>query len=193
MTKSACKALPLFNSTCNPFSVLQKAATASWSNNPTFRSLNCWWTTAAISKSTGVITWSAISTTVTCIPSSWRFSAISSPIKPAPTTTAFFTSWRPAHALIRSVSATFRRVKIPSVRIPSQGGSTGSAPGDNTNLSNDSRYVFPVAQSFITTCLFSGSIAFTSDFIRTSILKRALKLSGVCTNKRSLSSITPPI
>ena len=93
----------------------------------------------------------------------------------------------------RFVSATFRRVKIPSVRIPSQGGSTGSAPGDNTNLSNDSRYVFPVAQSFITTCLFSGSIAFTSDFIRTSILKRALKLSGVCTNKRSLSSITPPI
>ena len=41
--------------------------------------------------------------------------------------------------------------------------------------------------------LFSGSIAFTSDFIRTSILKRALKLTGVCTNKRSLSSITPPI
>ena len=41
-------------------------------------------------KGDGAITWLAISTTSTCIPKSCRFSAISSPIKPPPTTIARF-------------------------------------------------------------------------------------------------------
>ena len=90
---------------------------------------------AAIEKSIGAITWSAISTTVTSAPASWRFSAISRPMKPPPMTTARFTSRLPIYCFMASVSLTLRRVKIPSRSMPGSGGFTGDAPGDSSSLS----------------------------------------------------------
>ena len=98
-------------------------------------SIKCWWTSAAIEKSMGAITWLPISTIDTCAPNACRFSAISSPMNPAPITTARRGGRLLTYALMRSVSATFRKVKIPLESMPGNGGRTGDAPVDINSLS----------------------------------------------------------
>ena len=95
----------------------------------------CWCTIAAISGSMGPMTWSNASTTVTKTPRARRFSAISRPMKPAPTITARSGRLASTYSLIPSMSGTERRVKTPGLSMPGIGGLTGSAPGERTRAS----------------------------------------------------------
>ena len=80
-------------------------------------------------------TWGAKSTTVTWMPMPWRFSASSRPMKPPPTTTAFFTPLSLAQARVATASSGVRMVNTPSSAVPSTGGTTGEAPVAMTSLS----------------------------------------------------------
>ena len=86
-------------------------------------------TSTAISGSSGVRTWSANSTTVVAIPRWARFSAVSSPTKPAPMTTALRGRVL-ASPSSSSASSTVRSTRTLSK--PGSGGRTGAAPGLST-------------------------------------------------------------
>ncbi len=109
-------------------------------------------TRRAHSGSSGAMTWSSISTSVTSRPRWTRFSAISRPMYPPPTTTARFglcSDWSPvdwyssarslaprsSHSRICRASGTVRTEKIPGRSIPGSGGRIGAAPGESTSLS----------------------------------------------------------
>ena len=68
----------------------------------------------------------------------------------------------------------------------------GEAPGDKTKASYFSRYLFRDRRSSISISLFSLSIEVTSEFRRTSILKRFLNKPGVATRSDSSFFITSP-
>ena len=104
------------------------------------------------SGSNGANTWSAISITVVSKPAWARFSAVSNPMNPPPTTTACFagfTVWNPEytsipvrklvpraiHSRIARASGTVRTSKIPGRSIPGIGGRTVAAPGESTSAS----------------------------------------------------------
>ena len=89
-------------------------------------------TKVAISGSNGANTWFAASTTQVSIPRWIKFSAISTPIKPPPITTAFL-GFRFTCETIRSTSSTVRSVNALST--PGIGGTIGEAPGLKINLS----------------------------------------------------------
>ena len=76
-----------------------------------------------------------ISMRLTAMPSPRRFSAISTPMKPPPTTTADFSFCPTAIARMRSVSSTVRSVWIRSLSMPGNFGRTGTAPGERISLS----------------------------------------------------------
>ena len=135
MTISAGTDCPFLKITFSPFPSLSKEATACSRYRFTPFSIKCWWTSEAMEKSMGAITWFPISTIETFAPCACRFSAISSPINPAPMTTALRGAWVLIYSLIRSVSATFLNVKIPFRSIPGRGGRTGEAPVEISSLS----------------------------------------------------------
>ncbi len=85
-----------------------------------------------ISESKGAKMWLAASTRVTSIPFSFKFSAISIPIKPPPITTAVLTLHESTTFFILSVSGIFFNVIMRLLSMPSMGGFIGFAPGDST-------------------------------------------------------------
>ena len=93
------------------------------------------------SRSSGGMIWSAISTTTTCTPRSCRFSAISSPMYPAPITTACVIGGRPdaprpsTAALMTSMSPIRRSTWMSGWSTPGSGGVTGDAPGHSASES----------------------------------------------------------
>ena len=89
-------------------------------------------TNVAISGSSGASTCGVASTSEVFIPRCIRFSAISTPIKPPPITTAL-AGFSPTRAVMRSTSSTVRRVIALST--PGIGGTTGDAPGLRISLS----------------------------------------------------------
>ena len=121
-------------------------------------------TRLAYSTSRGMSTWSASSMTVTSKPRWARFSAISRPMNPPPTTTAWRagrTVWKPEyrsmparklvprsiHSRMARASGTVRTEKTPGRSIPGIGGWTEAAPGARTRVSYDSVLSAPVATS----------------------------------------------
>ena len=68
-------------------------STASLNNSCMPFSCRCLWTNDAMEKSMGFMTWLPISTMLTLAPAWCRFSAISRPMNPPPTITAFFISF----------------------------------------------------------------------------------------------------
>ena len=88
-----------------------------------------------MSASNGGISWGRSCTMVTSRPSSRRFSASSSPMKPPPARTAERGLCRSTNALMRSVSSTVRSVNSVSQPSPGNGGCVGFAPGESTSLS----------------------------------------------------------
>jgi len=126
---------PEANRTRIRLSCFSKAFTPSRKRSSRPFSRKCRCTIAAISKSSGAITCSRASTMATFTPRCARFSAISRPIKPPPTTTARSGFSVSSHALMASASGTVRRVKIPSRSMPGIGGRIGSAPGERINSS----------------------------------------------------------
>ena len=92
-------------------------------------------TKLAISASSWLSSCVCFSTNVTAIPRAARFSAISTPIKPPPTTTAVFGFCRLAASWIRKVSSTVRSVKTCGLSIPGSRGRIGLAPGERISLS----------------------------------------------------------
>lgn len=85
------------------------------------------------------------------------------------------------------------RIQILSGLSEGDLGRMGEAPGERTKLSYRSAYSSPVFRSFTVTVLFFVSMATASLNMRTSILKRVLKLSGVCSVRFDFSAISPPI
>ncbi len=98
------------------------------------------------------MTWSSFSTSVTSSPRWTKFSTISRPMNPPPTTTArsgFVTTCCPvyesipewggsfcwSHSRIVRASGTVRTEKIPGRSMPGSGGRIGAAPGERTSLS----------------------------------------------------------
>ena len=185
-----------------PPSAFSKAAT------PSLRaSLTPWrsrWpsTTRAISTSSGARIWSAISTRVTSNPRWIRFSAVSTPMKPPPTTTARVLGrivWNPeyrymparnsepfsSHSRIARASGTVRSWKIPGRSIPGKGGRIDLAPGDNTSLSYDSVVTLPVATSRSSSVLVSGR----SSRPRSRFLPRSRRIRGTSPGWRRAGSI----
>lgn len=75
---------------------------------------------------------------LTFIPAWCKFSAISKPINPPPTTTACFGLVSVTIYFILSESGIVLNTYTRSELIPGIGGLMGSAPGDNINLSYDS-------------------------------------------------------
>ena len=69
------------------------------------------------------------------MPMACRFSTISSPMKPAPATTARRTLRSAIHSRMRRTSGMFRKVRMPGRSIPGSGGLTGDAPGESTSAS----------------------------------------------------------
>ena len=101
---------------------------------PAFR--RCFFTYAAISGSRIFgSTCDAKSMTVTLMPLAWRFSAASSPMNPAPITTAFFTLFVSAYARIASASSGVLILNTPGRFFPSIGSSAAEAPVAITSLS----------------------------------------------------------
>ena len=191
-TISAFSSIPVCSLTVSSSPSWAKASTACPRYSLTPFSTRCSWTRAAMEKSMGVITCGAISTTDTSAPACVRFSAISSPMNPPPTMTARLTFFCSIYALILSVSSTLRSVNIPSEPMPGRGGRTGDAPGERRRRSYRSVYSLPAV--VLTLTVFACvSMAVTSLFTLTSILKRLPKASGVCTKSRSRSVITPPM
>ena len=88
-----------------------------------------------MSRSRVRITWSAWSITVTDMPRSTRFSAISRPMYPAPMTTALPPP-RSSPARKRSAASTVRAVSVASA--PGIGGGTATAPVAMTSSSKPS-------------------------------------------------------
>ena len=98
------------------------------------------------------MTWSSFSMSVTSSPRWAKFSTISRPMNPPPTTTArfgFVTTWSPvyesspvrvsvprsSHFRMVRASGTVLTEKIPGRSMPGSGGRIGAAPGDSTSLS----------------------------------------------------------
>ena len=98
------------------------------------------------------MTWFSFSTRVTSRPRWAKFSTISRPMNPPPTTTArfgFVTTWWPvyesipvfvssprcSHSRMVRASGTVRTEKIPGRSMPGSGGRIGAAPGERTSLS----------------------------------------------------------
>ena len=135
MTISAAMAGPTstFVTTCPSFS--SKPVTAQPSRSATPPARNLAWTKAAMSASSGLKSCSIFSTMVTFAPRSARFSAISSPMKPPPTTVAEAGRCSSTNSRMKSASSTVRRVKMFFPSMPGSGGTTGRAPGESTSLS----------------------------------------------------------
>lgn len=83
----------------------------------------------------GAITCRCFSTTVTWIPWWVRFSIISRPMKPPPTTTALRGALLWMNVCSRSVSSTVRRVNTRADSTPGRAGRSGLAPGERSSLS----------------------------------------------------------
>ena len=64
-----------------------------------------------------------------------RFSAISNPMKPAPTMTALSAFFSLIHARIFRLSGIVRRTKISGESTPGRGGRKAAAPGESTRAS----------------------------------------------------------
>ncbi len=134
----------------------------------------------------------SISTTVTFKPIPFRFSAISNPIKPPPTTVTDFTWLSETYALILSVSGTDHKVIILDDSMPGIGGIKGDDPVDITNLSYSR--VYSVLSAILTVIfLFFLSIEVTVCLILTSMLYFCFITSGVSRSKELLCLITLPM
>ena len=98
------------------------------------------------------MTWLSFSMSVTSSPRCAKFSTISRPMNPPPTTTArlgLVTVWNPvyesipvfassprwSHARMTRASGTVLTEKIPGESMPGSGGRMGAAPGDSTSVS----------------------------------------------------------
>mmetsp|Transcript_21248 Transcript_21248/g.54777 ORF Transcript_21248/g.54777 Transcript_21248/m.54777 type:complete len:316 (+) Transcript_21248:616-1563(+) len=147
----------------------------------------------AISGSNGAMICGRASTSVTFSPRRCSCSAISTPMKPPPHTTAE----RALRALIQpsmsSMSSRLRSEKLPSRSMPGMGGRNGFAPSERISSSYGSSYSLPVVRSRERTVLASLSIEIASVRTLTSRLRRALRDAGVCTLSLPRSSISPPI
>ena len=110
ITSWAGKRSPDFSRTMQPVRRSARNAAADWQSStvtPLAASVSTMG--VVISLSNGGKTWSCNSTTVVAMPRRTKFSTSSSPMKPAPTTTACFTPWS-IRALIRSTSCRLRKV-----------------------------------------------------------------------------------
>lgn len=88
-----------------------------------------------MSASTTGSTWAPRWIKVTSMPRSRRFSAISRPMNPAPTTVALRAPVRSMKSWMAKVSSTVRRVNSRSPSTPGRSGTTGRAPGERMSLS----------------------------------------------------------
>ena len=134
-TRSASVSVLSLNCTRTPVSVSAKPETARPSRSSTPCFLRCAWRKLAMSASNWLSTCGCISTRRTSRPSSRRFSAISTPMKPPPTTTAERSFCPTTVSRMRSVSSTVRSVSIRALSMPGSFGRTGTAPGESTSLS----------------------------------------------------------
>jgi hypothetical protein len=82
-----------------------------------------------ISPSKPSATCGVFSTMVTLRPRARRFSAISRPMKPPPTTQTLAARWLAIQSRTRRVSGMVRMAKMPGRSIPGTGGRMGEAPG----------------------------------------------------------------
>ena len=89
----------------------------------------------AISGSSGGITWGNFSKIATDSSRWIKFSTISKPMNPPPTTTADLASRSAIHERIRRESGMLRTAKTPGRSTPGSGGRIGAAPGDSTSAS----------------------------------------------------------
>ena len=142
------------------------------SSTPFARILFC--ANAATSLSKGARIWSDSSTSIVFNPAWIKFSAISTPINPPPTTTAFLASPLRKISFIPSPSLRVLTVKIFLLLIPVIGGITGVAPVASTSLSYDN-----VSVSFTVTVFDFLLISVTRELRRTSIFKRFLNRIGL--------------
>mmetsp|Transcript_12383 Transcript_12383/g.32371 ORF Transcript_12383/g.32371 Transcript_12383/m.32371 type:complete len:393 (-) Transcript_12383:14-1192(-) len=146
----------------------------------------------AISGSKGAMSCGSASTRVTRRPRLWSCSAISTPMKPPPHTTAVRASLRVIQLCISSMSSRLRRERLPGRSMPGIGGKNGLAPSDKTSSSYVSSYSRPPLTSRTRTVLAALSIAIASVRILTSKSRRALSEAGVWTLSLPRSLISPP-
>ena len=97
--------------------------------------LRQWWTSAAMSLSSGGSTWSGRWTSVTLTPMRARFSATSSPMYPPPATTAFSGLLPVTKSRMARASSTVRMVMTRGSPVPGISGIRGLAPGDSMSTS----------------------------------------------------------
>ena len=145
-----------------------------------------------MSLSSGGRTWSGLCTTVTLMPRPIRFSAISSPMYPAPQTTTRFGFSSSTNLRMASVSSTVRMDMTRGSSMPGMSGRMALAPGERTSTSYGSSYSSPVTVLRTLTLLAARSIETTSLFTRASTSNLAPKDAGVWRVSFSLSVITPP-
>jgi len=178
--------------TTAPSSARSKPATASPSRKETPLAERRAATGSAISGSKGGKTCGRSSTSVIERPRRTRFSTISRPMKPPPTTTARAASRSTIHWRMRRLSGMVRSTKIPGRSMPGRSGLTGEAPGASTSASYLSRYFLPERSSTTSISRAALSIASTSFSVLTSMLKRCLKRSAEATRSFSSSRMTSP-
>lgn len=95
--------------------------------------------------------------------------------------------------MMRSISGMLRSEWVSGLSRPGIGGTIGPAPGLSSRKSYDSTYSDSSNRFLIVTVLSCRLIDTTSFITRTSTLKRAKKLSGVCSSNLLRSWISPPM
>ena len=133
ITNCACSRRPDLSCTIEPFGRRFEARDRIAQSTVTPCAASASASGVVISMSSGGKTCSCNSTSVVAMPRATRFSTISSPMKPAPTTTACRTPWS-IRALIASVSFRFRSVWMPGKSMPGIGGTTGAGAGRENQL-----------------------------------------------------------
>ena len=148
MTRSAGKLAPLSATTIKRPSApssMRASPSPRWSCTPF--AIRCSVSGTATSGSSGGMTCGSFSRTVTESPRWIRFSTISKPINPPPTTTAVLARRSAIQERIRRESGMLRTAKTPGRSTPGSCGRIGAAPGDMTNASYRSVRLLPVRRS----------------------------------------------
>ena len=81
---------------------------------------------------------------------------------------------------------------MPGKSAPGSGGRSGAAPVASTSASYGSTVRAPVWRFLTSIAWAAGSMRATSCQVRTSTRKKSRNRSGVATNNRRRSAITPP-
>ena len=143
------------------------------------------------SKAFGMIC-GAASITVTSMSKAARFSATSSPMKPAPQTTALRHLLPLAYARIATASSGVRTQNVPASPTPSTGGTKGSAPVAMISLSYVSSKTLPSVR-LMDTAFLPLSTPTASQPVCTCAPVSPAYFSGEFTISSSLEAMSPPM